>query len=174
LAEVARNNYQYKFQGEEYQDELGLNVYSYGWRDYDPAIGRFNKIDRFAEKYVDASPYHFTANNPVAFREMAGDSIRTYFYDSRGKRSNSIPSEVQNMFKKEFVITVSYNSKTNMLYYEGTSDTELSQSESATNGLVSALKDENTGKNADEHGTFGYNMRGVKGGDVDGGQWPVG
>ena len=54
---------------------MGLNVYDYQWRDYDPAIARFNNIDRFAEKYSDLTPYHFTANNPIYFREIAGDSI---------------------------------------------------------------------------------------------------
>jgi len=166
-------NYDYKYNGKEFQDELGLNLYDYGWRQYDPAIGRFNKIDRFAEKYVDASPYHYSANNPVAFRDMAGDSIKTKFYDQDGKALKSIPSAIQKMFNNEFGIKVGYNAKTNMLYYAGEHDSELSQSESATNGLVDALKDTNTGKNDDKHGTllFGYNMRGVKGGDVDGGQW---
>lgn len=54
---------------------MGLNVYAYGWRDYDPAIGRFLKIDRFAEKYSPLSPYSYTANNPVLFVDIAGDSI---------------------------------------------------------------------------------------------------
>jgi len=131
-------------------------------------------IDRFSEKYVDASPYHYSANNPVAFRDIAGDSIRTYFYNKEGKRTNSIPSVVQKMFNEEFGISVGYNAGTNMLYYEGDYESNLSQSESATGGLVDALKDDNTGKNADKHGTieFGYNRRGeTGGGTVDGGQW---
>lgn len=37
--------YLYKYNGKEYQDELGLNVYDYGWRNYDPAIGRWVNID---------------------------------------------------------------------------------------------------------------------------------
>jgi RHS repeat-associated protein len=67
--------YKYKYQGQELEEELGKNTYAYQWRDYDPAIARFNKIDRFAEKYQSMSPYHFSANNPVIFREIAGDSI---------------------------------------------------------------------------------------------------
>ncbi|MHA7843207.1 MAG: RHS repeat domain-containing protein [Winogradskyella sp.] len=64
-----------KFQGEEFEDELGKNTYAYQWRDYDPALGRFGKIDRFAEKYIDKSPYSFTANNPIFFKEIKGDSL---------------------------------------------------------------------------------------------------
>jgi RHS repeat-associated protein len=68
--------YMYKFQGQELEVEFGKNTYAYQWRDYDPAIGRFNKIDRFAEKYYSVTPYHFSANNPVFFMEINGDSIQ--------------------------------------------------------------------------------------------------
>ena len=68
------NNYQ-TFQRQEEEKELGKNTYAFQWRDYDPAIARFNKIDRFAEKYASHSPYAFTKNNPIRYREMAGDSI---------------------------------------------------------------------------------------------------
>ncbi|WP_422349038.1 DUF6443 domain-containing protein [Flagellimonas sp.] len=65
----------WKFGDEEFEEDLDKNTVAYQWRDYDPAIGRFNKIDRFAEDYVGISPYGFTANNPIQFREIAGDSI---------------------------------------------------------------------------------------------------
>jgi RHS repeat-associated protein len=39
------------YNGKEYQEDLGLDWLDYGWRNYDPSIARFNKIDRFAEKY---------------------------------------------------------------------------------------------------------------------------
>ena len=57
------------------EEELGKDTYAYQWRDYDPAIARFNKTDRFSEKYYSISPYAFTANNPVLYNEIAGDSI---------------------------------------------------------------------------------------------------
>ena len=68
------NNYQ-TFQGQEEEKELGKNTYAFQWRDYDPAIARFNKVDRFSEKYYSISNYAFTANNPVLYNEIAGDSI---------------------------------------------------------------------------------------------------
>ena len=71
---VSEDKY-HTFQGQELEEELGKNTYAFQWRDYDPAIGRFNKIDRFAEKYVDNSPYAFTMNNPMRFREVKGDSL---------------------------------------------------------------------------------------------------
>ena len=54
---------------------MDLNTVAYGWRDYDPAIARFNKVDRFAEKYYAMSTYQFAANNPLMFKEIHGDSI---------------------------------------------------------------------------------------------------
>jgi RHS repeat-associated protein len=65
----------FSYQGQELEEELGKNTYGYQWRDYDPAIGRFNKIDRFANKYDDLTPYHFSANNPIYYKEVRGDSI---------------------------------------------------------------------------------------------------
>ncbi len=68
----------YKYNGKEYQDELGLNFYDYGARNYDPALGRFMNMDRFSEKYVDVSPYHYTKNNPVFYIDMRGDSLAVF------------------------------------------------------------------------------------------------
>ena len=68
------NNYQ-TYQGKEEEKELGKNTYAFGWRDYDAAIGRFNKVDRFAEKYYSKSPYGFSANNPIRLIEVQGDSL---------------------------------------------------------------------------------------------------
>jgi RHS repeat-associated protein len=62
---VSNSGYQYKYNGKEYQDELGLNVYDYGARRYDPALGRWLSMDPLAEKYETLSPYNYVSNNPV-------------------------------------------------------------------------------------------------------------
>src|SRR5690606_17753558 len=41
--------YQYKYNGKEFQDELGLNWTAMDYRNYDPAIGRFVNIDALTE-----------------------------------------------------------------------------------------------------------------------------
>ena len=67
-----RKVYQYKFQGQERQDELGLNWDSFKWRNYDYAIGRFMSIDPLTEEYNTWSPYTFSGNRVIDARELEG------------------------------------------------------------------------------------------------------
>jgi RHS repeat-associated protein len=64
--------YKYQYNGKEMQDELGLNMYDYGNRNYDPAIGRFMNIDPLIELMKDNSTYSFAFNNPVYFEDYEG------------------------------------------------------------------------------------------------------
>ena len=68
----------YKYNGKEYQDELGLNVYDYGARNYDPALGRWMNIDPLAEKFFDDTPYNYALNNPVFFLDPDGMDVEDF------------------------------------------------------------------------------------------------
>jgi len=72
LVNVTKTEYMYKYQGQERQDEFGLNWDSFKWRNYDYAIGRFMSIDPLAEKYVYNSPYAFSENRVIDARELEG------------------------------------------------------------------------------------------------------
>src|SRR5690625_4230696 len=72
LVNVTKTEYLYRYQGQERQDELGLNWDSFKWRNYDYVIGRFMLIDPLAEKYVYNSPYAFSENRVIDARELEG------------------------------------------------------------------------------------------------------
>jgi RHS repeat-associated protein len=61
-----------KFQGQELDDELGLNWYGFKWRNHDPQIGRFIEIDPLTNDYTYNSPYAFAENKLGRGVELEG------------------------------------------------------------------------------------------------------
>jgi RHS repeat-associated protein len=72
LPATERTVYQYKYNGKEWQDELGLNVTAMDFRQYDNALGRFHGMDRLAEQMSSITPYHFGFNNPNYWADPSG------------------------------------------------------------------------------------------------------
>lgn len=85
IKDVSLKTYDYKFNGKEWQHELGLNWYDYGARNYDPTIGRWMNMDAMAEKYFPTSPYAQSLNNPVYFKDPDGNYIEIYYGSGSSK-----------------------------------------------------------------------------------------
>ncbi|MDD3627769.1 MAG: hypothetical protein PHV06_10680 [bacterium] len=69
---VTRMEYQYKYNGKEWQDELGLDWTAMDFRNYYSAIGRFQVIDPMAAFAPSHTPYRLGFNNPVYWADPTG------------------------------------------------------------------------------------------------------
>lgn len=65
----------FKYQSKEYQDDLGLNLYDFHWRQYDPWGVHTTTIDPKAEKFYHLSPYSWAAGNPMKYIDPDGREI---------------------------------------------------------------------------------------------------
>ncbi|WP_166923479.1 DUF6443 domain-containing protein [Flavobacterium poyangense] len=69
----------YKYNGQEFQDELGLNMTAMDYRQYDNALGRFNSIDALSEMSYSVSPFAFSYNNPIFWSDPTGLISQAFF-----------------------------------------------------------------------------------------------
>jgi RHS repeat-associated protein len=70
---VAPDN-DYRYNGKELNEDYGMDLYEYGFRWYDAAIGRFTGVDPLADhpNQVDNSPFAYAWNNPVSLTDPDG------------------------------------------------------------------------------------------------------
>jgi len=68
------SGYRYGFNGKENDNEVKGegNQQDYGFRIYDPRIGRFLSVDPLKKKYPYYSTYQFTGNNPIKYIDLDG------------------------------------------------------------------------------------------------------
>jgi len=119
---------QYKFNGKEEQDELGLNVLDFGWRTYDPTIARFTAVDAFSDKYFSMTPYQYGANNPIKYVDVNGDSLM--------------------LFKNGSYVATVDNGKEEITGYNQLSETDDDGNESFTGGYNFGFNDIDEDKTA--------------------------
>jgi RHS repeat-associated protein len=107
---------EYFYNGKEAEDDFGLGWLDYGWREYDPQIGRFMTQDRFAMKYIRLSPYQYAADNPIKFIDVNGDSVHV-----SGDQAKQYAKDLN----KSSSLSIKYDKKTGFLSAKGTAKTAM-------------------------------------------------
>ena len=72
---VNGSEYQYKYNGKEFDQSHELDMYDYGARMYEPTLGRWMVIDPLAEGYENWSPFGYSFSNPIYFVDPDGERI---------------------------------------------------------------------------------------------------
>ncbi|PHI19010.1 hypothetical protein CEQ90_15345 [Lewinellaceae bacterium SD302] len=65
----------YLYNGKEQMEGTGL--YAYGFRYYDPTIGRFTGVDPIADQFAFVSPFNYAENSPIANIDLHG--LQAYY-----------------------------------------------------------------------------------------------
>ena len=77
----AGNDYRFGFNGKEGDPELygNGNIYDYGFRIYNPRLGKFLSVDPLTSGYAWYSPYQYAGNKPIWCKDLDGleDGIST-------------------------------------------------------------------------------------------------
>ncbi|MGN6399934.1 MAG: RHS repeat domain-containing protein [Flavisolibacter sp.] len=76
--------YRYGFNGKEKDDEAkgSGEQYDYGFRIYDPRVGRFLSVDPLSGRFPYYSPYQFSGNTPVQAIDLDGMEPKGYKWDN--------------------------------------------------------------------------------------------
>jgi RHS repeat-associated protein len=86
--------YRYGFNGKENDDELKGegNQQDYGFRIYDPRLGKFLSVDPLAPDYPELTTYQFASNSPIAHIDL--DGLEKYYYSGAYVVHDNIPRVV--------------------------------------------------------------------------------
>ena len=60
------------YNDKELIDDADLNWYDYGFRSYDPQIGRFPQLDPLTDSYPFLTPYQYASNDPITNIDVDG------------------------------------------------------------------------------------------------------
>jgi RHS repeat-associated protein len=78
------SGYRYGFNGKEIDREFANN-YDYGFRIYNPGIGRFLSVDPLTKGYPMLTPYQFASNSPIMGVDLDGKEFEWYLLEQAEK-----------------------------------------------------------------------------------------
>lgn len=89
-----RREYLFGFNGKEMDNEVkGTGAsYDYGFRIYDPKLGRFLSVDSLTRKYAMLTPYQFASNTPIWAIDL--DGLEAY-YQNDGTKLRQVGDNTQ-------------------------------------------------------------------------------
>ena len=70
LTPLYSDDNRYLYNGKEF--EQVANLLDYGWRWYDPVVGRWNGVDPLADEFPNLSPFLYAYNNPILMVDIDG------------------------------------------------------------------------------------------------------
>jgi len=109
------NTYRNGFQGQERDNEIKGegNSLNYQYRMHDPRIGRFFAVDPLTHQYSHYTPYSFSGNKVIAYRELEGmeEKDMMYWFDPglisfRKQNSYEVNKNLRKQFDKGFQMGV--------------------------------------------------------------------
>lgn len=132
-------DYRYGFNGKEMDDEVSgaSNIYDYGFRVYNPRLGKFLSVDPLTKSYPWYTPYQFAGNKPVWAIDL--DGLEELIYtESFKKYGDDIQCMIeQSAHLAEILESVSKpEKKANIKVYLSTSNTSFSNENGFTANAV--------------------------------------
>ena len=124
----------YKYNGKEFDHYLGLDLYDYGARLYDPALVVWTGVDPLADECGGISPYVYCGDNPISYVDNNGMK-----YDQNNKKISNLGGNEFDFYHLENHNTKVVNRKSGMVniikggerlirnYTHRTNDTTISQ-----------------------------------------------
>lgn len=98
------NKYKYAYGSKELNDELGLDLYDFGARNYDAAIGRWLNVDPLAENSRRWTPYNYAYNNPIFFVDPDGMQSINFLDDPIHDRQGNLIGDDGKTDGKAYVV----------------------------------------------------------------------
>ncbi len=89
------SGYRYGFNGKEKDNEVqgDGNTCDYGFRIYNPRLGKFLSVDPHASNYPGMSPYSAMGNNPISFIDPDGRDI--VYFNTMGQETHRVKSTTE-------------------------------------------------------------------------------